>query len=242
MPGNLVGMGSNHKVKGPSAERVHRRALALAYLACRAMIDADPRAEGMADSILTSVRKAGLHDAFEPCECRLLHAPFGTITDVERVGTSWLVEGVAVLAWALGKVEPPAFATKCASAPVSIALGMFRPGTKKTLSEAAFRDADEIESLALSYLALNWRIGKHIESPEKLDFAAQIKHPDGLHLLVDGLELRDGDLTIDGLELSQLSEARFCEVFTIIRERFNAFKWLQGYASLYPAELAEHQG
>jgi Domain of unknown function (DUF4272) len=226
----------NQEVKGPSAERVHRRALALAYLACRAMIDVDPSAAEMAGAILQFVRGVGLEDAFEPCEARILQAPFGTLSEFEVVETSWVVEGIAVLAWALGKMELPPFSTKCPAAPVSIALGMFRPGTKETLSEAALRDAAEIESLALSYLALNWRIGRQIENPEKLDFAGQLSDPNRPHLLVDGLELRDGDLTIDGVELGQVGPDRFGEVFTIVRQRFNAFKWLQGYAACYGAE------
>ena len=221
---------------GPSAEQVHRRALALAYLACRAMVDADPRAEEMACTVQNFVREVGLEDAFEPAELRMLQAPFGSFSDFELVETRWLVEGISVLAWALGKVDLPPFSTKCSAAPASIALGMFRLGTKERLGEASLRKVCEIESLALTYLALHWRIGWQIDSPGKMDFAAQLKAPDHPHLLVDGLELHDGDLTIDGKELGQVAPERFGEVFAIVRQRFNAFKWLQGRAARYGAD------
>ena len=55
-------------------------------------------------------------------------------------------------------------------------------------------------------------------------------------MLVDEVELIDGDLAIDGLPLAQVPHERAGEVFFVIRERFNAFKWLQGYAPQYAAD------
>jgi hypothetical protein len=205
------------------------------------MIDEDSGASEMAEKILTFVNGVGITDEFLPGETRLLNAPFGTLTDFERVETSWLVEGMLVLAWAIGKAELPKFGTKCNAASVSIGLGMFRPGTKERLTQAVLRDPGEIEAAALSYLALNWRIGKFIADPrEKLDFVASLKDPNSPHLVVDGVELVDGDMAIDGLPLPKVKRDRFGEVFTIVRQRFNAFKWLQGYATQYAADTTVH--
>jgi uncharacterized protein DUF4272 len=220
-----------------SAESVHRRGLALAYLTCRAMIDADPGAKKMSDNILIFIDGVGLAQDLLPHELRMLQAPFGSLSARECAGTSWLSEGMAVLAWSVGLFDLPAPNQKCHPGPPAINLGMFQPGTKDRLATAVLRNADEIEMKSLTYLALNWRIGHFVTNPaEKMDLASKLKDPASPHLLVDEVELIDGDLAIDGLPLAQVPHERAGEVFFVIRERFNAFKWLQGYAPQYAAD------
>lgn len=222
-----------------SAESVHRRALALAYLTCRAMIDTDPspRASKMSDNILLFVNRVGLVDDLLPHEMSMLGAPFGSLTEPDCAQTSWLSEGMVVLAWAIGLTDLPGPRTKCNPGPAAISLGMFQPGTKDRLAQAVLRNHDEIESKSLTYLTLNWRIGHFIQSPkEKVDLEAKIKDPESPHLLVDEVELVDGDMAIDGLPLNAVPLERAGEVFFTVRERFNAFKWLQGYTTHYSAD------
>lgn len=89
---------------------------------------------------------------------------------------------------------------------------------------------------SLTYLTLNWRIGHFVMNPkDRMDLAAKLKDPKSPHLLVDEVELVDGDMAVDGLPLAQVPRARAGEVFFVIRERFNAFKWMQGYSAEYSA-------
>lgn len=225
------------------AESVHKRALVLAYLTCRAMIDADPSpgARKMSDNILLFVNGVGLVDDLLPHEMSMLSAPFGTLGEPECAQTSWLSEGMVVLAWAIGLTDLPGPRTKCDPGPAAVSLGMFQPGTKDRLAQAVLRVPDEIESKSLTYLTLNWRIGQFIQSPkEKVDLEAKIKDPESPHLLVDEVELIDGDMAIDGLPLSAVAHERAGEVFFTVRERFNAFKWLQGYSTHYSADTNLH--
>jgi hypothetical protein len=235
-------MNAVYSLHPPSAERIHKRALALAYLACRAMIDGDPNpsAPKMAEAIRTFVAGVRLEDVLEPAESRLVNAPFGAFREFEREETSWTVEGVAVLAWAIGKTELPPYWCNCNGATVSVALGMFRPETRETLGESRLRDANEIEMCALSYLVLNQRIGQYIASPGRMNLAVRLRDPNSPHLLVEGIELIDDDLAIDGLPLSQVEAERFGEVAQIVRERFNALKWLQGYSAWYGVSVTVH--
>lgn len=222
-----------------NAGLVHRRGLALAYLTCRALIDADPnpRAREMSEKILFFVNGVGLTSDLLPHEMRLLKAPFGSLNETECAATSWLSEGMVLLAWAIGHAELPDFRTKCHPGPAAINLGMFRPGTKDRLAQATLRDPMEIEMKALTYLALNWRIGHFLLNPaEKIDFAARLKDPQSPHLLVDEVELLDGDMAIDGVPLVEVPHQRAGEVAFIVRERFNALQWLQGYAEHYSTE------
>jgi hypothetical protein len=200
------------------------------------MIDGDsnPGAKKMSDAILTFVNGVGIANELLPREIQLLDAPFGTISEPDRIATSWLSEGMTVLAWSIGLAELPDFQTKCHPGPGSISLGMFRPGTRERLSQAALRDAAEIEMKSLTYLALNWRIGQFVLDPAAtLDFAARLKDPHSPDLLVDEIELVDGDMAIDGLPLSKVPHERAGEVFYVVRERFNAFRWLQGFSPAY---------
>ncbi len=203
------------------------------------MIDADPNAgaQKMSEMILFFVNGVGLTNDFLPHELAMLNAPFGTLSLSDCVATSWLSEGMVALAWSLGLAELPNPRTKCHPGPASMSLGMFQPGTKERLSQSVLRDAEEIEMKFGTYLAFNWRIGHFVLHPEeKMDFVAHLKGPDSPALLVDELEFVDGDAAIDGMPLAKVPHDRAGEVAFIVRERFNALKWLQGSSERYSTE------
>lgn len=224
------------------AKCVYSMALGQCYLACRAMIDGDPdpEAQAMADRILAFTREAGIYETYEPAEIRLLQAPFGSLPRPERVALSWAVEGVAVMAWALGKAPLPPFDIRTQGAPIGCALGLFEHGSPEFLQEAKLRSPAEIQMCALSYTVLSWRLAQYIENRARLDFAARLKEPDGPHMIVDGINLQDGDLAIDGMPIDQVDEDRLVEVCSIVRERHKAFRWLLGYEKSYAAVATVH--
>src|ERR1700722_7156414 len=139
------------------AGNVYSMALGQCYLACRAMIDGDPDpdAQAMAGRILPLTQETGIYNIYEPAEIRLLQAPWGSLPRRERVALSWAVEGVAVMAWALGKAPLPPFDTRCEGAPVGSALGLFQHETPEIFSAATLRDPIEIETRALTYAVLS---------------------------------------------------------------------------------------
>jgi hypothetical protein len=224
------------------AGSVHRRALALAYLVCRAMIDADPgpKAQKMSEMILFFINGVGLVNDLLPNELRMLNQPFGTLQESECIATSWLSEGMVALAWTLGLAELPDPRTKCHPGPASMSLGMFQPGTKDRLAQAALRKDAEIEMKFGTYLAFNWRIGNFVAHPEeRIDFVTRLKDPHSPHLLVDELEFVEGDVAVDGLPLSKVPHERMGEVAFVVRERFNAFMWLEGYSAQYSTDAVQ---
>jgi Domain of unknown function (DUF4272) len=230
----------NHPGEGHSnlAGSVYSMALGQCYLACRAMIDGDPDpgAQEMAGKILPLTRETGIYESYEPAELRLLNAPWGSLPRRERLALSWAVEGVAVLAWALGKAPLPPFDTRCEGAPVGSALGLFQHESPETIRAATLRDPAEIEVRALTYEALSWRLARFIETRQRVDFASRLSNQNGPRLIDAGFTLlADGDLAVDGAPLVEISEERLSEICTIVRQRHQAFRWLLGYEKNYAA-------
>jgi hypothetical protein len=197
--------------------------------------DPDPDAQEMADRILPLTQETGIYQTYEPAEQRLLQAPWGSLPRRERVALSWAVEGVAVMAWALGKASLPPFDTRCEGAPVGSALGLFQHESPAVVRAATLRDPSEIQMRALTYETLSWRLERFLETRHRIDFALRLKTTNSPHSIVDGFKLIDGDLAIDGAPLVEISEERLGEVCSIVRERNKAFRWLLGYEKNYAA-------
>jgi hypothetical protein len=222
-----------------SPQCIHQHALLLSYLSCRAMIDGDinPRAQHLAQQIpgiLSQPEFEGLN--LDAVEKRFFKAPFGSLNRNERAEASWLIEGMAVLSWAIGKSDLPPFHQKVEGSKASAALGIFQPDSPERIAGATIRNPDEVESGAITYSALSWRLSEQNKSPKAINFAEKLKDPKSPHLLVDGIELKDGDLAIDGTSLREVPPKRFGEVSGIVFQRYKAFRWLlgleNGYATL----------
>jgi hypothetical protein len=212
-------------------------ALGQCYLACRAMIDGDPdpTAQELAGKILPLTQETGIYQTYEPAELRLLNAPWGSLPRRERVALSWAVEGVAVMAWALGKADLPPFDTRCEGAPVGSSLGLFQHDPE-VLRDATLRDPFEIESRALTYEVLSWRLERFLDTRQRIDFVSRLKNLNSPLITAGAFTLlEDGDLAVDGAPLVEISEERLFEVCTIVRERHKAFRWLLGYEKNYAA-------
>jgi hypothetical protein len=221
------------------AGNVYSMALGQCYLACRAMIDGDPDpdAQAMAGKILPLTQETGIYNIYEPAEIRLLQAPWGSLPRRERVALSWAVEGVAVMAWALGKAPLPPFDTRCEGAPVGSALGLFQHETPEIFSAATLRDPIEIETRALTYAVLSWRLAQFVENRQRIDFATRLKDSQGRPATVEGFTLIDGDLAVNGAPLVEISDERLSEICCIVRERHKAFRWLLGHEKNYAAVM-----
>jgi len=235
-------MGQECRPEGHTSDCVHRMGLAVACMTARGLTDGDesPKAQKMADRILEFTLEAGLAASFDAGEMGMLQAPAGSWSPAERNQARWLAQGIAVLAWTLGQAELPASGVRCQAAPVSLALGLFRPGMREQIGAWEMRGLEEILPWAAHYFALNWRLHQYLAKPEKFDFAGLLRDPKWQRSVRDGIELADGDLTIDGRPLQQVGQERLYEVFAIVRERCKAFRWLTGYDKSYATVTRVH--
>jgi hypothetical protein len=193
----------------------------------------DPRAAETASRMLDMMHEEGIDAGLEPTEIRFHRAPFGTLRHFERAEASWLVEGAAVLAWALCKSDLPNYFTRSPAIPVGRALGMFQPNARSLVQSAELRPAEEIELCTARYMALYWRLSAYRENPVPVDFEEQLREPDSPHLAIDGIELLDRDLAITGQPLHTLSHEAFSELWSIVAERYKALRWLMGWDEGY---------
>src|SRR5262249_37172323 len=94
-----------------TADQVARRALALAAVSCRGILEAGPareHAERFWGRVADWWSGLGLKDELELDEASLLETPFGASSPQALANASWRSEALCVLAWALRRAELPA--------------------------------------------------------------------------------------------------------------------------------------
>jgi hypothetical protein len=211
----------------PSPEKVARRALVLAVVSCRGILELDP-ARDQAAAFWARVAawwgRQGLRAELEPGEAVLLDAAFGEAPRQAAVDASWTSEALAVLAWALGRAELPAHNRQVNAAAASAALGFLKDHT--VLEAPSLRPSDELEGYASVSLAVHWRLRDFSLNPRALDFARFCETAWFGPLSLQGVRLVDGDLAIGEAPLSRASERDVGTATSIASERHRAANWL----------------
>src|SRR5205085_8399205 len=131
------------------AARVARRSLVLSALACRGFIDhgaGNPDAESLRERILGWISALRVWSEVEACEAPVLRAPLGTLNRKDVLRYSWCVEGVAVLAWALGRFDLPAHDELVDQYAVTDALWFLSEDARDILNEATLRSHTELDA------------------------------------------------------------------------------------------------
>jgi Domain of unknown function (DUF4272) len=114
----------------PTPEKVARRAVILSVIACRGITDKQVD-NGGAGHIATKskdwLQSLNLEEEMSAWEKAVVFSPLSSLTDRDRINASWLSEAVAVLAWALGRIEMPAFDEMCDPQQCQTALDFYSP-------------------------------------------------------------------------------------------------------------------
>lgn len=214
-----------------SAQCVYRHALFVSYLAYRGAVDGEknPKAAELAAKIPNLFKQNWIRGlSIEAVEQRFVDTPFGSLSVGQRTEASWLVEGMVVLAWAVGMADLPPFYSKVNGAKVSAALGIFRPDPDERIRKAALRDENEILMGARACDAVLWRLSQYLLDPIPMEFYKRLMDSEGRHLTIDGLEFLDGDLAVEGKPLSAVPINDLREIGSITYDRNRRFRWLLG--------------
>jgi Domain of unknown function (DUF4272) len=217
----------------PSSEEVARRALVLAVVSCRGILELDVDREG-AQRFWVRVsdwwNDRQLDDALEPEEKALLAVPFGSAPRQLAVNASWRSEALAVLAWALCLTELPPHDTQAEPSSIANALGFL--AEKTVLDAPRLRSATELNEYANVAFTVHWRVREFTLRPEHLDLVKFCETAWFGPLSLRGVRLHEGDLSVGQLSIDQAPQARVRTVLSIARERHQAINWLLDASSL----------
>jgi hypothetical protein len=232
----MTGNDEDDELRPPSALRVARRALVLAGLSCRGLIEADAGDAG-AEQLRISVRDwwdaVGAVDESEADELRILETPLGALEQREALNAGWRSEGLAVLSWALGATPLPAFWQQCAPSEIANTLGFLQPSEETVAAAASLRSAAEIEHWADTYLTVHWRLREFGRGAVPIDFEKFVAECIWGPLTLAELETVNRDLSVDGIAIADWPQEQVQSIASIVRERHQALNWLLGFDVVY---------
>lgn len=220
----------------PSPERVAARALVLATVSCRALIEEDagkPGAEELRQKLLPWLESVGAAEELEPHEREFIEADMSSLDPKKRINGSWQSEGMVVLAWALGYSELPKIYIQCEPSDVANNMGFLESRESTPMNLSRLRDPLEIDLWRDTYLTLHWRLRQFSLEPKPMDFVRYVSECGWGPLRLDQLEIVKNDLAINRARVDKLDDKRFRQLLSITQERHQAFNWLSGYEQLY---------
>lgn len=214
----------------PDAARVAQRAIALTAVTTRAILEqdaGDPNARGFHGRLLDWVEAVGVGDELEPDEWQALQSPVGRLEQRAQIESTWRLEGLVVLAWALGRFEIPAHDELVDFNAMWGALGLLKDEEASELLERpVLRSREELGALRRRLFALHWRLRNFSLRPEVMDFAKFAAECWFGPLDITGLPLVDGDLAVQGERLDRASPEAVSAARSTAFERHRAANWL----------------
>jgi hypothetical protein len=219
------------------AARVARRSLILAAVVCRGSIDSgagDAEAESLHKRIPEWLSELGIWDEVEPSEEKVLRAPLGGLAANDVIRVTWYAEGLAVLAWALNRLEFPRHDEKVDPYAVSDSLWFLSEDAAEVISTAKLRGPTEFEACRELLYAIHCRLRGVIRNKRQENFTSWLKRAwidtlrlDAAHLIVHN------DLAIDDKAIYEVEDTRLQECEWVTCERHRAIIWLLGGYPIY---------
>ena len=155
----------------------------------------------------------------------------------------WRPQGLAVLAWDLGRFELPGYDEVVLPGPAQESVGFGRAEiAREILDAASMRPLSEIDSYATQATLVAWRIKTFRLAPLPWDMAGYLRSQASFNdSWLDGLRMVKGDLAIGGQAIADasLENVERCERSAV--QRHIAAYWLQGdhhvYSQVDPSTL-----
>lgn len=222
----------------PTARRVAQRACALAALTGRALLEqedpSDPGVEQTRQRILQWVADIDIGDELEPDEWKVLQRPVGLGPQADVVNASWRLEGLAVLAWALGVFEPPPYDQLVNPGELLPSVGILNAERARAVIDApSLRPAEELKSLREALFALHWRVTDFRLRPQAMNFEEVARTAWFGPLKVDSFRMIDNDLAVEDQPIARAPRDAVQQVTSAAMERHLAINWLNGDAEIY---------
>lgn len=222
----------------PLAVKVARRALALTAVAARATLELDAEQldspEELRKRLTAWLESLDIGDELEPQEWKVLQRPVGTLEQQDFINAMWRVEGLAVLAWALGLCEMPPDDELVVPMELYGSLGFLdTEAARAILASPELRPAAELEEMRIHLLMLHWRIRDYSIKPEAMDFVAFSQNCWIGSFDISRFRIIDRDLAVGDTALHDADDERKSIVASLAMERHLAINWLSGYSAVY---------
>lgn len=229
---------NDYELVPPTPERVARRALALTAVAARGTLELDApeldNPEAHRGRLIEWVNSLEIGDELEPEEWKVLQRPIGQIERQDFLNAMWRVEGLAVLAWALGRHPLPPDDELVIPGELYQSIGIFDVESgRKLLQSPVLRSDEELASMQIHLLMLHWRLRDFSLSPHAINFVELSKSCWIGSFDISGFQIVDNDLAIGGVPIAAADEDRRRVVNSLAMERHLAINWLMGYSSVY---------
>jgi hypothetical protein len=223
----------------PTAERVARRATALLILTARATLERDVGTrDGVRDdwrSLRAWAGELDIADEFEAWEREVIDAEPGELDPQTMVNAMWRIEGLEVLAWALGWKDLPRYDEVSQVDDVWAAAGFFdTAAVARHRAEATLRPAAELDAFRKQMLGYHWRLRDfRALHPTTMDFAAFAADCWFGSFDLTPFDLVDGDLALRGVRIDRADDGVVQTCASICLERHLASTWLTWGPEIY---------
>jgi hypothetical protein len=222
----------------PKAERVARRVCALAAVTGRALLEqesiGDPEVEKTHQRIRAWVDAIGVRGELEPDEAEFLDRQLGTPSQQDTLNSTWRLEGLAVLAWAVGRFDLPPHDQLVVPADLLRAVGILDAEAAKSLLDApSLRSAEELVAQRERQFAVHWRLTQWRLGQKPMVFGEFARTAWFGPLDLSGVRLAENDLAIGDVPLWRASAERAGAATSAAMERHLAANWLCGGSELY---------
>lgn len=222
----------------PCAERVARRAIALAAVGNRGLVENELGSVEMPEERLLAtiecVIESGVADELEAAEWDILRAPLGELDEQLMIDSVWRLEGLGVLLWALQRYELPPYDELVTPADLFELVGFFDTEVAlEFISGARLRPYEELDAYCNHATMANWRFRNFRLRPTPVDFVGMSRgcwigtfDITRFRILNNDVMLRDEEISEADRELVGLCES-------IANERHLAINWLDGESKIY---------
>ena len=222
----------------PTAERVARRAMVLAAVTARALLEqedpTEPSIEERRDMLLDWINQLGIGDELEPDEWKVLQRRCGTLDQQSLIDATWRFEGLAVLAWALNLIDLPPHDELIVPDEVLPAVGFLDlEESRQILNQPQLREPAELETMNSRLLGIHWRLRDFSIRPEPCDFVEFSKNSWFGGFDVRGVRTMGSDLAIGEHAIAEAPDDDVQRTASAAMERHLASNWLLGFAEVY---------
>jgi hypothetical protein len=223
-------------IEPPSPHRVASRAMVLAAVANRGMLEVqrdmidDPESERK--KLLDWIEEVGVSAEVEPQEWKLLRCPVGRLADQAKINAVWRLEGLGVLCWALEWHELPAYDELVEMDQLWDATEIWDTAAAiRLVRDAQLRGGDELSEYCTHATMAHWRMRNFFLRPEAVDFVAMSRDCWIGEFDLSRFRILKGDLAIGNRPIAKADPQHVGKTMSAAMERHLAANWLVGWNS-----------